>query len=98
MKLMNKRIIIFTLVFSIIHFISSMITIYNGFIIFHGPSTPSEIFWACAMSVMIFPANIIFEGSASELVQTIAIILNSLFWGAFIAGIYLLLQKRFKSK
>lgn len=94
---MNKKFIILTLIFALIHFVMSMVSIYNGFIIFRSPSTPSEIFWARAMSIMLFPANILFHGSANELIQTLIILFNSIFCGALIAGLYLLLQKKLKS-
>jgi len=95
---MKKKFVIFIFLFSIIHFILTMITIYNGFIIFRSPSTPSEIFWDGAMNVMLFPANIISWGSASEWIQTLIIIINSLFWGVLITGLYLQLRKWIKSK
>jgi len=93
---MNKKFIILTLIFAVIHFVMSIASIYNGFIIFRSPSTPTEIFWARAMSVMLFPANIISQGSANELIQTLIILFNSLFCGALIAFMYLVFQKILK--
>ena len=93
---MNKRFFIYSIIFTVIHFTLTMISIYNGLIIFRTASTPVEIFWDRVMNAMLFPVSIVFQGSTSELVQTLSIILNSIFWGILFAVALLSLQKRLK--
>lgn len=95
---MFKRFVIFAIIFAVIHFCITMVTIYNGFIIFRAPTTTSEIFWTEAMNIMLFPANILFQGSGNKLEQTLAIIFNSLVWGSVFSAVYLILWKKPKRK
>lgn len=90
-----KKIILF-LIFTVIHCILTVISIYNGVIIFRTATTPSEIFWDRAMNIMLFPVSLMLQGSASEWLQILAIILNSIFWGILFAVIFLSLQKKYK--
>ena len=84
----------FMLVFAAIHFALSILAIVKGFIIFHGPSTPSEIFWQGAMAVLLFPVNFLFQTSGTLWAQTIAIFLNSLLWGSAFAVLYFAILER----
>ncbi len=95
---MLKKVTVFIIVFSIIHFILSMISIINGMIIFKGPSTNSELMWAAIMKIFLFPSNILFQNISVEnqWYQTIIIYFNSLICGGFISIFYFALSKRKK--
>lgn len=95
---MSKKVIITILLLSIIHFCLTMLALANGFIIFRGPSTANEIFWASLMNVLLFPANILPLGSGTQWEQTLAIVLNSFIWGMVFTALYLGLKKLLKKK
>jgi hypothetical protein len=62
-----------------------ILAVANGFIIFRGPSTPTEVFWDGAMRVLLFPADQLFGIIRNGPFQVLLTGLNSLLWGAVAA-------------
>ncbi|HWW01360.1 MAG TPA: hypothetical protein VNZ64_16810 [Candidatus Acidoferrum sp.] len=90
---MRARNIGIILLFAVIHFGLMVLAIYNGFVIFRGPSTPSEIFWDRAMQVLLFPGSLLIRIVSDKLGQSVLMVLNSLLWGAIFGSIYVKLRK-----
>ena len=93
---MLKKVTVFIIVFSIIHFILSIISIINGMTIFKEPSTSSELIWSDIMKMFLFPSNILFQNISFEnqWAQTLFIFLNSVICGGFISLFYYFLKKK----
>lgn len=89
------RLILLSLILSSIHFGLTIISLFNGFIIFRSPTTQREIFWSNAMFILLFPANVIVTEYSSEFVQTLAMIFNSIFWGTAITILFVKIKKYF---
>jgi hypothetical protein len=92
---MYKRLILFTIIFVVIHFSFSIISIFNGFVIFNGPSTTSENIWSEIMNILLFPMNVILSNvnTSNQLLQTLLILINSFIWGIVFGMIYYWLTK-----
>lgn len=92
---MSKRIIIFIILFAIVHFIFSIISVLNGMTIFSGPKTNTEIFLSYLMNILLFPLNILLRNVSfvNLWAQTIIIFLNSLISGGLFSIIYFLIIK-----
>lgn len=92
---MNKKKFIIIIVFGIVHFIISIISIFNGMTIFSGPKTNSEIFWSFIMNITLFPLNILLRNLsfANQWMQTLIILLNSLICGSFFSILNYLITK-----
>jgi hypothetical protein len=91
---MNYKILRLTLITGVIHFGLVVLSLYNGVIIFRSPTTASEIFWADAIRVLLFPIDVIFKGVYNDWVQAGIFILNSLLWGYLISLLILRLRKK----
>jgi hypothetical protein len=90
---MWKKFLLFSLLLGTIHFGLSILAIAKGFYLFSAPSGMSAIFWQNAMNALLFPANVLVRWSGSQLEQTLAVVLNSLFCGTVVSGLYFGLRK-----
>ena len=75
-------------VVALVQFGLSILSIYNGLIIFHSASTPGEVFWETTMEVMLFPADVLITSVAGQWGQTLMIAANSVLWGCVLTGLY----------
>ena len=90
---MRVRYIVIILLFALVHFGMLALAIRNGFIIFRGPSTPSEIFWDRAMQVLLFPGSLLIRTVTDKVAQSVVMVLNSLLWGTIFGFVYVKLRK-----
>jgi len=80
------------LLFAALHFGLLVLALYNGFVIWSGPTTPWEIFWSHALEVLLFPLDLFPWPPMSTWVQAVFYSLNSLLWGAALAFLFVLLR------
>jgi len=79
---------------AIVHFGLSILSIYQGLIIFSSATTPGEIFWETVMEVFLFPADVLVSSVAGQWGQTLLIAANSLLWGCVLATSYVAWRAR----
>ena len=82
------RFLLTAAVVGLVHFGFTLLSIYNGFIIFRSAVTHWEVFWETTMDVMLFPADVLITGVADQWVQTLAVAGNSLLWGCVLTAMY----------
>lgn len=81
------------LLFAALHFGVLVLALYNGLVIWTGPTTPWEIFWAHALEVLLFPLDLFRWPPMSTWVQTVFFSLNSLVWGTVFAFLFTWIEK-----
>lgn len=96
---MRIKIILAVLAVAIIQFALALLTLYKGLLLFHGPTTWSEHFWASAIPVMLFPASMLLHTQItfSAVLMTMMIALNSLIWGGVLVALWVGIRKRYRN-
>jgi hypothetical protein len=89
----HVRRILIVFLFTLAHFGLTILAMFNGFNIFRGPSTASEIFWEGAMLVLLFPSDLLPGFVLDTWGQTIIILFNSLLWGIAFTFLFLWWRK-----
>jgi hypothetical protein len=97
-RIMYVRRIILVFLFTLAHFGLTMLAIFKGFIIFRGPSSASEIFWANAMLVLLFTSDLLNGIVLDTWSQTFLMLLNSLLWGTALTFLFLWWRKPARDK
>jgi len=72
--------------FAALHFGVLVFALYNGLVIWTGPTTPWEIFWAHALEVLLFPLDLFPWPTMSTWVQAFSFGFNSVVWGIVLAS------------
>ncbi len=75
-----------------LHFGLLAVALYNGLVIWTGPTTAWEIFWSHALEVLLCPLDLFPWPPVSTWVQTVFFILNSLVWGTALAFLFVWLR------
>jgi hypothetical protein len=90
----RNRTLLLIAVFAIAHGALTLLAISQGLIIFHGPSTASEKFWAGAMDVLLSPAVLFLDLVRDSGWELVLVIGNSLLWGAVLTFLVTRFWKR----
>jgi hypothetical protein len=83
---------------AIAHGVLTLVAISQGLIIFRGPSTASEKFWAALMDVLLFPGTLFLGVIRANVWQVVLAVANSLVWGIVLAGVYLQVRRKYRRK
>jgi hypothetical protein len=76
------------LLFAALHFGLLVTALYNGLVIWSGPTTAWEIFWSHALEVLLFPLDLFPWPPMSTRVQTVFFGFNSIVWGTVLAFLF----------
>lgn|GEM_PF-2841187 len=76
------------LLFAVLHFGLLVLALYNGLIIWSGPTTPWEIFWSHLLEILLFPMDLFTWSPLSNGVQALLFGLTSLLWGSALAVLF----------
>lgn len=71
-----------------LHFGLLVFALYNGLVIWTGPTTPWEIFWAHALEVLLFPLDLFPWPPVNAWVQAGCFGFNSVVWGIVLAFVF----------
>jgi hypothetical protein len=92
----RNRTLLLVAVFAVGHGLLTLFAISQGLIIFRGPSTASEKFWAGAMDVLLFPGVLFIEAVRNNGWQVVLVVANSLLWGAVLTFLVTRLRKKWR--